>query len=90
MLKNLNVSKGLVFSQEIMLELTKSGIEREKAYKIVQKHSKESYAKNIDLIDLIKKDKFITSKISSKKIDSIFKYSKHFKNVNYIFKRVFK
>ena len=90
MLKNLNVSKGLVFSQEIMLELTKSGIQREKAYKIVQKHSKECYAKNIDLIDLIKKDKFITSKISSKKIDSIFKYSKHFKNVNYIFKRVFK
>ena len=90
MLKNLNVTKGLVFSQEIMLELTKSGIQREKAYKIVQKHSKESYAKNIDLIDLIKKDKFITSKISFKKIESIFKYSKHFKNVNYIFKRVFK
>ena len=90
MLKNLNASKGLVFSQEIMLELTKSGIQREKAYKIVQKHSKECYAKNIDLIDLIKKDKFITSKISSKKINSIFKYSKHFKNVSYIFKRVFK
>jgi adenylosuccinate lyase len=90
MLKNLNTTKGLVFSQEIMLELTKSGIQREKAYKIVQKHSKESYAKNIDLIDLIKKDKFITSKISLKRIVSIFKYSKHFKNVNYIFKRVFK
>ena len=90
MLKNLNITKGLVFSQEIMIDLTKSGIQREKAYKIVQKHSKESYAKNIDLIDLIKKDKLITSKISSKKIDSIFKYSKHFKNVNYIFKRVFK
>ena len=90
MMKNLNITKGLVFSQEVMIELTKSGIQREKAYRIVQKHSKESYAKNIDLIDLIKKDKSITNKISSKKIDSIFKYSKHFKNVNYIFKRVFK
>ena len=90
MLKNLNLTKGLIFSQEVMIELTKSGVIREKAYKIVQKHSKESYTKNIDLIDLIKKDKFITSKILSKKIDSIFKYSKHFKNVNYIFKRVFK
>ena len=69
MLKNLNLTKGLIFSQEIMIELTKSGIQREKAYKIVQKHSKESYAKNIDLIDLIKKDKFITSKILSKKIE---------------------
>jgi len=89
MLKNLNLTKGLIFSQEVMIELTKSGIQREKAYKIVQKYSKESYEKNIDLINLIKKDKFILSKISSKKIDNIFNYSKHFKNVNYIFKRVF-
>ena len=89
MLKNLNLTKGLIFSQEIMIELTKSGIKREKAYRIVQKHSKESYAKNIDLISLIKKDKFIVSKISLKRIDNIFNYSKHFKNVNYIFKRVF-
>ena len=90
MLKNLNLTKGLVFSQEVMIELTKSGIKREKAYTIVQKHSKESYIKNIDLINLIKKDKFILSKISSKKIDNIFNYAKHFKNINYIFKRVFK
>ena len=90
MLKNLNLTKGLVFSQEVMIELTKSGIQREKAYKIVQKHSKESYTKNIDLINLIKNDKFITNKISLKSIDNIFKYSKHFKNISYIFKRVFK
>ena len=90
MLKNLNITKGLIFSQEMLIELTKSGIQREKAYRIIQKHSKESYAKNVDLIDLIKKDKFITGKVSLRKIDSIFKYSKHFKNVNYIFKRVFK
>ena len=89
MMKNLNITKGLIFSQEMMLELTKTGTSREKAYKILQFHTKESYAKNIDLINLIKKDKFITNKISLKKIDSIFKYSKHFKNVNYIFKRVF-
>ena len=89
MMKNLNITKGLIFSQEMMLELTKTGTSREKAYKILQFHTKESYAKNIDLINLIKKDKFITIKISLKKIDNIFKYSKHFKNVNYIFKRVF-
>jgi len=90
MLKNLNLTKGLIFSQEIMIELTKSGMQREKAYRVVQKHSIDSYTKNIDLVDLIKNDKFITNKISLKRIDNIFKYSKHFKNVNYIFKRVFK
>ena len=90
MIKNLNLTNGVVFSQEVMLELTKSGFKREKAYKIVQKHAKNSISNNINLIDLLKKDKLIYSKISDKKIDSIFKYSKHLKNINYIFKRVFK
>jgi len=89
MLSNLNINKGLVFSQEIMLELTKTGISRENAYRIIQRHAKISFAKNINLIKLIKNDKNITNKISEKKIDSIFTYTKHFKNVNYIFKRVF-
>ena len=48
------------------------------------------FAKNIDLIKLIKNDKNITNKVSEKKINNIITYSKHFKNVNYIFKRVFK
>jgi adenylosuccinate lyase len=90
MLENLDVTKGLVFSQEMMLELTKAGIAREKAYKIIQNHTKLSFSKNINLIELIKKDKLISSKISEKKINNIFNYSNHFKNVNYIFRRVFK
>ena len=90
MLKNLNITKGLVFSQEIMLELTKAGMSREKAYRLVQNHAKKSMEKNIDLIELIKKDKNIISKISIKKIENIFSYKKHFKNINYIFKRVFR
>ncbi len=90
MIKNLNLTNGVVFSQEVMLELTKVGFTREKAYSMVQKHAKISISKNINLIDLLKKDRLIYSKISNKKMDSIFKYSKHLKNINYIFKRVFK
>ena len=90
MIKNLNLTNGVVFSQEVMLELTKVGFTREKAYRMVQKHAKISISKNINLIDLLKKDRLICSKISNKKMDSIFKYSKHLKNINYIFKRVFK
>ena len=90
MISNLNLTKGLIFSQEIMLELTKAGLSRERAYKIIQKHAKESYSKKIDLINLIKKDKTISDKISDLKINNIFKFSKHLKNINYIFRRVFK
>ena len=90
MLSNLNITKGLIFSQELMLELTKSGLSREKSYKIIQYYTKQSFSKNIDLIELIKKDKRIMSKINEKKLKNIFNYTKHFKNVNYIYRRVFK
>ena len=90
MLENLNLTHGLVFSQEVMLELTKTGMSREKAYKLVQGHAKNSLANKIDLIELLKKDKNIIDKIPVNKIQKIFNYDKHFKNVGYIFKRVFK
>ena len=88
--KNLNLTRGLVFSQEVMLELTKSGLTREKAYKMVQSHAKLSFSKNTNLLTLLKSDKSVTSKISEKRLDKIFTYNKHLKNVNYIFRRVFK
>ncbi len=90
MLENLNLTKGLIFSQELMLELTKTGLSREKSYKMVQSYAKKCFAENLDLFNLVKSDKYIMSKISLKKLKSIFNYSKHFKNVNLIFKRVFK
>ena len=90
MSQNLNLTKGLIFSQEVMLELTKAGITREKSYTIVQTYAKRCFSENKNLFDLISKDKKIMSVISEKKLRSIFNYSGHFKNVNFIFKRVFK
>ncbi len=90
MLNNLNLTKGLIFSQELMLELTKSGLSREKSYKMIQNYAKKCFAGDVDLISIVMKDKFIMSKISPKKLRSIFSYSKHFKNVNLIYRRVFR
>ncbi len=90
MMENLNITKGLIFSQEVMLELTKSGLSREKSYKMVQSYAKKCFAENLNLFDVIYNDKFIMSKITTKRLKSIFSYSKHFKNVNLIFRRVFK
>ena len=90
MLENLNITKGLIFSQELMLELTKSGLSREKSYKMVQSYAKKCFAENLDLFNVIQSDKFIMSKVPVKKLKTIFSYAKHFKNVNLIFRRVFK
>ena len=90
MLENLNLTKGIIFSQELMLELTKTGLSREKSYKMVQSYAKKCFAENLDLFNVVQSDKYIMSKISIKRLKSIFSYSKHFKNVNLIFRRVFK
>ena len=90
MLENLNLTKGLIFSQEVMLELTKSGLSREKSYKMVQRYAKKCFAENLNLYDVLLKDRLIMTKISQKKLKSIFNYSKHYKNVNFIFRRVFR
>jgi len=90
MLENLNFTKGIIFSQELMLELTKTGFTRERSYKLVQGYAKKCFAENLDLFNLVQSDKMIMSKISINKLRSIFSYSKHFKNVNFIFRRVFK
>jgi len=90
MISNLNITKGMIFSQEIMLELTKSGISREKSYEIIQSHAKRCFSQNLNLFEVIKKDKLIMDKISLNKLKKIFNYSAHFKNINLIFNRVFK
>jgi len=90
MLENLNITKGLIFSQELMLELTKTGLTREKSYRMVQNFSKKCFAENLNLFDVAQSDKYMMSKISIKKLKSIFSYSKHMKNVNFIFRRVIK
>ena len=90
MLQNLNITKGLIFSQELMLELTKTGLTREKSYRMVQNFSKKCFAENLNLFDVAQSDKYIMNKIPPKKLKTIFSYSKHFKNINLIFRRVFK
>ena len=90
MIQNLNLTKGLIFSQELMLELTKTGLSREKSYRMIQNYAKKCFAEDLDLYSVIQTDRYIMSKISPKKLQSIFSYAKHFKNVNLIFKRVFR
>ena len=60
-----------------MLELTKSGLSRERSYKMVQTYAKKCFTENLNLFNIISKDNFIMTKISRKKLESIFNYSEH-------------
>ena len=90
MLKNLNISNGLIFSQRVMLELTKYGFSKEKAYRIVQKNAQNSLKKNISFYQSLVNDSLINKKISNKDLKKMFDLNYHTKRIDIIFNRVFK
>ena len=90
MLKNLNITNGLIFSQRLMLELTKHGFSREKAYTLVQKNAQNSWKKNISFYESLRNDTMIAKKISNKNLVKMFDLNYHTKRINVIYKRVFK
>ena len=89
MSSNLNLTKGLIFSQRVMLELTKKGFSREGSYRILQKHSVNAQKKNISLIESLKSDKKVYRCFHNKKLEKIFDLNYHTKKIGLIFNRVF-
>ncbi len=87
MLKNLDITNGIFFSQRILLELTTVGFTREEAYKIVQKNALHALKQNTSFFDNIISDKKITKKITVNKLKKLFDFSYHTKKINIIFKR---
>jgi len=87
--KNLNILKGLIFSQQILLSLAESGVTREDAYKMVQTQAMRVWKDEQDFKTLILKDKEICSHLSKEKIEEIFDVNYHLKYINAIFDRVF-
>ena len=90
MLKNLNITNGIFFSQRILLELTSVGFTREEAYKLVQKNAMISWNNNSSFFQNIAKDKKITKKIPVNKLKKLFNFSYHTKRINIIFNRSLK
>ena len=90
MLKNLDITKGLIFSQKVMIELTKRGFSRERAYSLVQKNAQNAWTKNISFYESLSKDSLINKKISNKDLTKMFDINYHTKKIDVIYKRVFK
>ncbi len=89
MKKNLEKTKGMIYSQRILLELAKSGVSREKAYRMVQRNAAKVLNDEGDFKELILKDRDIMEYITTQTIEESFDINYHLKNVDIIFKRVF-
>ena len=89
MLENLNATRGLVFSGELLLALTQAGVARETAYEWVQRNSMKSWDEGGDFRALVAADKDIAGALSGQQIDAVFSLDRYLRNVDEVFARVF-
>jgi adenylosuccinate lyase len=86
---NLNKTKGLIFSQQLLLKLAGKGLERQSAYVMVQRNAMKVWETGQEFKDLIMEDQEIGEHLSRTEIEEIFDLDYHVKHVNDIFERVF-
>jgi adenylosuccinate lyase len=88
MMDNIWKTRGLIFSQRVLLALIDKGLSREAAYKIVQKNAMRVWKdKTLQFKDLLLQEKEVTSRFSKKEIDSLFGLDYHLKHIRTIFGR---
>jgi len=86
---NMAKTRGLFYSQKILLELTKKGVSREDSYRLVQKNALEAWEQNRDFKDMLMQDKAITDIIPRNEIEQLCSLDIFTKHVDDIFGRVF-
>jgi len=88
MKKNLESTGGLIFSGQLLLDLSEAGMMREDAYRLVQSHAMRSWKEDLVFRDEVAKEESITSLLSPEKLDKTFDYTRQLGNVDAIFRRV--
>jgi len=86
---NLNMLKGLIFSQQVLLTLTQKGVSREESYGIVQKQAMEVWKGNGTFKERLLADQDLAKYLAPEEIEAIFDINYHLKHVKTIFERVF-
>ena len=88
MLKNLESTGGLIFSGQLLLDLTESGMSREDAYRLVQSHAMRSWKEDLTFRDEVAKDPAISGRLKPQQLARAFDYTRQLANVDAIFDRV--
>ncbi|HKR02511.1 MAG TPA: adenylosuccinate lyase [Pyrinomonadaceae bacterium] len=89
MLENLNATRGLVFSGQLLLALTQNGVSREQAYEWVQRNAMKVWDEGGDFQTLVLADPDIRKHLSEERIRSAFSLDTYLRNVDAVFERVF-
>ncbi|EKD22113.1 MAG: hypothetical protein ACD_87C00148G0002 [uncultured bacterium] len=89
MIANLQMTKGVIFSQMVLLKLIEKGISREGAYTIVQRNAMRSWQEGIEFRDLLLQDEEVNSHLSPNELAAVFNVENFLRHVDFIFDRVF-
>jgi adenylosuccinate lyase len=89
MLENLNATRGLIFSGQLLLALTNKGLSREKAYELVQRNAMRVWDEGSDFLTLVKSDSDISGVLSEAEIEQVFSLDHYLRSVGKVFARVF-
>ena len=87
---NLDSTRGLVFSGQLLLELTSRGMRREDAYRVVQRHAMEAWKADGDFRKRVSEDAEIRAVLKDPEIAGVFRLERYLTHVDEIFKRVFR
>jgi adenylosuccinate lyase len=90
MLENLNATRGLIFSGQLLLALTNKGVSREIAYDWVQRNAMKVWDEEKDFQTMVKADKEIKTQLSTEEIERVFSLEHYLRNIDTIFERVFR
>jgi len=85
---NIHITRGLIFSQSVLLALAEKKISRDQAFKLVQKNSLKAWEEDQDLKKLISLDKEIKEILSPEEIDRCFSLQPYLEKIDFIFERV--
>ncbi len=88
MKENLELTRGLVFSQQVLLLLTDKGFSREASYKMVQNHAMRSWETGESFRALVEADAVIMAKVTPNDLDKVFDLGVHFRDVKRTFRAV--
>jgi len=88
MRRNLELTRGLVFSQRVLLALINKGLNREEAYKLVQKNAMQAWQGKESFLNLLEADKQTLAHLSKSELESLFDYNYYLKYVDAIFERL--
>jgi len=88
MKQNLELTRGLVFSQRVLLALIEKGSSRQDAYELVQRNAMESWREGKDFLSLLRSDADVMASLSEKELESLFDYEYYLRYVDEIFQRL--